>query len=207
MNNLMRIMGLVGVVAAAGCSHGFFGDVVDFVDDTTEDVVDYVAPVDHYTVVIDSSLTLKQKEIFLQAVDDWKMVLGDKASFKIVFADFDHGISPKTGEILVYGVVKPPGVTAAGMTQPTRLKTPWKFTDSKKPIKAKIWLDKTKEDAKLFKMICQHEIGHALGLQHNEDPRSVLHWILPSAEKNVITCSDASALCDIWGCKPDNCLY
>lgn len=51
-----------------------------------------------------------------------------------------------------------------------------------------------------FREVAEHELGHALGLQHT-GKNTVMYHSVDGAAKEVV-CADVEQLCDIWDCNP-----
>lgn len=60
----------------------------------------------------------------------------------------------------------------------------------------------TDEGPRNFHQIALHEMGHALGLDHNGPGSTMYDWSDDAAD--YITCKDLHAFCDVWNCNADN---
>lgn len=47
------------------------------------------------------------------------------------------------------------------------------------------------EDLRSLKLVLAHELGHALGVDHTEDPRSIMHYLMDQQDLNNIALTEA----------------
>lgn len=152
----------------------------------------------HYDIFFNSTITSVQEMIIVDALVKWQKVLGDKLTFDFRRGEYKYYIVPERGQIHFWGA---PG--ASVRTNIGGQTAVWEMDVRQRPLQSRIWID-TAFDHDMLTQIVTHELGHALGLSHSNNPLSVMYpKIYPQIDvQQDITCSDRRDLCNMWDCEP-----
>lgn len=161
-----------------------------------------------YDLVIDDGEFMTDAK-YMQIV--YAASLWSKASnYKITFDVYRQSYSSEVEELvsntenLIWVWVAPrERVTFVSLKSQNIGNTHWFVTNEKYNLRSSlIWLDQ-KIDNEKFVLLALHELGHAIGLEHNELNKSaIMAPFIPRVMSATpeFTCDDIITLCNIWKC-------
>jgi len=169
--------------------------------------VDCVIPVKVNTTNIPASLRSKYTQDLYRAAYDWNMT---DANFKLQFVDWNFKEDRKKGAVTV-------SFTSVEQLEENQLAITWNKSlgggINRSMIEFELnekYCTDENESADCISLynLALHELGHALGLKHNDDPNSIMYRaISPGVKKKKMTLADIERIEQIYSWDSAGCVY
>ena len=150
-----------------------------------------------WDVQVSNQFSPDQIEQTLQALDTWHQDTHGAMTYEAVIVDQPADFEKKDNFISIQPVPN----------DPPNAPTAWGYTyyDDKRnsaSVNMDVGRQSTVDD---FEQVVQHEIGHALGLQHDGSgfPSVMATHVNDTNASKQVTCEDVVQFCIKWGCDPD----
>lgn len=141
----------------------------------------------HYNVYIDPSFSTNETRLIMAALDEWESTTEGAVNFSIIKAS--QSGNSDTPTISFYPS------TQSQMHKdytPTSIgRTNYRGSDNEIIIATDLGITD-------FYKVSLHEIGHAIGLNH-QDKNTVMNGNVDNASLHL-TCIDIKTFCDVWNC-------
>lgn len=148
-----------------------------------------------YKLVIHANVPGPKVGPILDSAAEWSSTLDGAFVFEVKYAEFDTAALPANGEMRVYLGPRDPNSKHIGTAQ-------WWGADANgRPNRSVIWLADSLAE-RTYYLTALHEIGHAIGLGHSDDPASIMQPTITDIGDHP-RCVDEKKACEIWGCTPD----
>lgn len=144
-----------------------------------------VSPSHHYDVYVDPAFESEQRQSIVNAVIEWEVDTEETVTFDIV-----NQKSSRNPLIVI---------TASNKTflHKHHHSTTVGYADFR-GVDTNVFID-VDETPRDFHEIALHELGHALGLDHNDATGTIMYeWT--NQASSFLTCSDMVSFCKEWGC-------
>lgn len=150
----------------------------------------------HKTLYLDSEFSSQEKAIIVSAAKEWEENTNHVAEFDIVELpssriDMVNGIvvlkvSHQYPEIVLLNALLPKGNEMLGL-----------FNSRRIIPRLELITDRTGDD---MGVVALHELGHAVGLGHNDQPFTLMYPMMDLGT-GYITNDDLEEFCKLYGCK------
>lgn len=192
MRRFITALLLTAIVGFTSCADG--DPDCDLINHTSTIPVNTVKS---YKIVIHKDVSSERVGLILNAAFEWVTVSSGAVVFEVVYEDFDMRAEPRKGEMRVYTESK---VDKTSKT--IGVCNTWGKDDHGRPARSRIWIqdDLTPQT---YYLTAMHEIGHGLGLSHQEDQAipSIMYPLITDVGDHP-TCDDRKRLCVLWECEP-----
>lgn len=154
-----------------------------------------------YKILLNKDVPSNRVGLILEAAFEWVTASSGAVVFEVVYADFPYEQEnlpiPPDGEMWIYTAPNPDKDSKTiGFCRW------WVASDSRRPVKSRIWIQDNLAP-RLYYLTALHEIGHGLGLTHQEDKNvsSIMYPFITDVGDHP-TCDDRKRLCALWECEP-----
>lgn len=147
-----------------------------------------------FIVLIDNSFSQEHKEIIINSFDQWKQVLGERITYKMILEKHQNLTdAQEDGKIKFINEIPPKGTSGYCWWEQT--------SNDGISTSAVIHVSNSLGPNDIFSAVALHEIGHSLNLDHYEGKHSsVMYPGARSAKDYYITCLDKANVCEMWKC-------
>lgn len=158
----------------------------------------------HTTIYIDNNFNNAEKEEIINSALEWSVTTNHIVEYDIVYLQSLENVSLINSLIIIKVTPNYPDIMALdAMTNDTVLGY---YSDDSLPY---IELVSERLDDENFHQVVMHELGHSLGLSHNEGTSGIGTLMYPYNNLGAahITPSDGIKFCAIYHCDPSKLQY
>jgi hypothetical protein len=154
----------------------------------------------HKNLYVDRHCSDKQFELIKEAAHDWSVATHNIATFTVAKMPTAVIVDPQETIIINLVSEDSPDILALDLSNP---KSQFLGLYNNRGFISEIELVGNRLEIDDFKGIVLHEMGHSLGLKHNEAPEGMFTLMFSTANfgSDTITPTDVHNFCKIYHCK------
>lgn len=152
------------------------------------------------TLYIDNNFTDSEVDIILSATWEWSNKTQHRVNYKVVILnDYHQDLDLKNG--ILFNKLNQYNINIYDLDHQKDTITLGYYSNKKVIANINIVADRLNEDS--YKDVVLHELGHSLGLHHNDDSSTLMYPYIQYPQ-NGLTKKDIDAYCDLHKCKSRN---
>lgn len=141
----------------------------------------------------DSAISVSYQGFIREAFSTWEAV----SMIDLVEVADSQDVDIRVGNAYIDGPAQPGQSSVLGIAQT--------WTSGGSLIAAQVWFDSDAyQSTTVFFQIALHEIGHALGLSHSDDPEDTMYYLSnPLNETGALSADDIASIQSLYGARGD----